>query len=130
MFAPVPVIVITLAVPTALNVIFPFAVAILTLLLPLLILDMPLPAVCATQLKLPEPSVCNTYAFVPPDICRFATAPNVTLDVFAKFTIPLLVNPVNVPTLVKLLVTTDALRVVPVKLAALAVITVLAAAVN
>jgi hypothetical protein len=54
----------------------------------------------------------------------------VTLDVFVKFTMPLLVNPVNVPTLVNELVTIPVARVVPVKLAALAVIATLAAADN
>ena len=125
-----PVTTTTLALPTALKFILPFATGMFTLLLPLLILDPPPPPDCATQLKVPAPSVLNTYAFVPPLICKLATAPNVTLDVFAKLTIPLLVNPVSVPTLVKLLVTIPVARVVPVKLAALAAITVLAAAVS
>ena len=49
----------TLALPTALNVIFPLAVAIFTLLLPLLI-DEPPPADCATQDRFEEPSVLST----------------------------------------------------------------------
>ena len=99
MLAPVPVIVITLAVPTALSVILPFAVAIFTLLLPLLILDMPPPADCATQLRLPAPSVCNTYAFVPPVIFRLPTAPNDTLAPLSA-TFPETVKLTNVPVLV------------------------------
>ena len=42
---PVPVMTATLALPTALNVILPLAVGILTLLFPLLMLDPPPPAI-------------------------------------------------------------------------------------
>ena len=55
---PVPVTVTIFALPTALSVMFPFAVAILTLLFPLLILlDAPLATV--DQVSVPEPSVCK-----------------------------------------------------------------------
>jgi len=42
-FIPVPVTITTLALPTALKLIFPFADGILTLLLPLLIPALPIP---------------------------------------------------------------------------------------
>jgi hypothetical protein len=81
---PVPVITI-FVLPTAVKLILPFAVGIFTLLFPLLILlPPPPPPVCATQERLPEP-----------------TAPNVTLAVVVKSTIPvalLIVKPVKLPT--------------------------------
>ena len=56
MFAPVPVTTTMFALPTALIVILPFAAAILTLLLPLLmLLDAPLATV--DQVSTPEPFV-------------------------------------------------------------------------
>ena len=77
--------------------------AILTLLVPLLIEAPPPPPDCATQLSVPDPSVLKTYPPVPPEICKLATAPNVTLAVVVKLTTPvalLTVKPVRLPTLV------------------------------
>jgi len=51
--------------------------------------------------KLPNPSVFKLYPAVPPDICKFATAPKVTFADVVKLTIPvalLTVSPVNDPT--------------------------------
>ena len=51
--------------------------------------------------KLPNPSVFKLYPAVPPDICKFATAPKVTFPDVVKSTIPvalLTVSPVNDPT--------------------------------
>ena len=53
------------------------------------------------QVNAPDPSVDNTAPAVPPDICRFATAPKVTFAVVVKLTIPvalLTVNPDKEPT--------------------------------
>jgi hypothetical protein len=84
--APVPVTVIMLALPTALNVIFPLAVAIFTLLLPLLIDDPP-PADCAIQDRFEEPSVLNTYPLVPPDILTLPGAPRLLTPVTDKLAV-------------------------------------------
>jgi len=66
MFAPVPVTTTTLALPAELILTLPLDAGILTLLLPLLI-----PAeLIAIQLSPPNPSVCNTYPFEPPEICN------------------------------------------------------------
>ena len=95
--APVPVTVKIAALPATPTVTLPPDVAILTLDVPLLILA---PPPTAIQLSVPEPSVLNTYPLVPPEICRFATAPNVTLAVVAKLTIAdalFTVKPVNDP---------------------------------
>ena len=82
------------------------------------------------QDKVPDPSVPNRYPAVPPLICTLVTLPNATFAVFEKLTLPIEVNPVRLPTLVKLLVVIFEFNVVPDKLAALAVITTLLAAVN
>ena len=81
MLTPVPVTTTMFALPTALNVMLPFAVAIFTLLFPLLMLD-GLPV--AFQLKVPLPSVVNTYPAVPPVICTLLTLPNETFDAVEK----------------------------------------------
>ena len=50
------------------------------------------------QLKVPDPSVLSTYPLVPPDICKFPTAPKVTFADVVKLTIPvalLTIRPVN-----------------------------------
>ena len=90
----------TFDVPPTPIVMFPSEAAILTLLVPLLILDPPPPPDCATHERLPEPSVLNTYAFVPPVILTLPTAPKLTLLAPVKSAVPVLVKPVNVPTLV------------------------------
>jgi hypothetical protein len=51
-----------------------------------------------TQLKLPAPSVLNTYSFVPPVIFTLPTAPNDTLLAPVKLIVPLLVRFDSVPT--------------------------------
>ena len=79
--APVPVTTTMFALPTALNVMLPFAVAIFTLLFPLLMLD-GLPV--AFHDSDPAPSVVNTYPAVPPVICTLLTLPNETFDAVEK----------------------------------------------
>ena len=93
MFAPVPVITTTLALPIALKFILPLAVGMFTLLLPLLILAPPPPPDCTTQLRLPVPSVLKTYALVPPVIFILPTAPKSTLEADTKLAE---VNAINV----------------------------------
>ena len=95
---PVPVTTTILALPTALMFTLPLALGILTLLLPLL---MPLVDIdSVTQLRLPLPSVCKYWPVDPPVTLILPTAPKLTLLAFMKFTVPLLVSPVSVPTLV------------------------------
>ena len=53
-----------------------------------------------TQLKFPAPSVLNICPLIPPLIFTLPTGPNETLLALVKLTVPVLVTPVNVPTLV------------------------------
>lgn len=54
------------------------------------------------QRKLPKPSVPNTVVELPPSIRTVEFEPKLTFAAFAKFTVPLLANPVKLPTLVML----------------------------
>ena len=84
------------------NVLLPALLKKICVLLPA-IFALPVPALAEAQVNVPEPSVVRTCPFVPPVMCRFATAPNVTLAVVVKLTIPvalLTVNPLKLPTLV------------------------------
>ena len=57
--------------------------------MPLLIEAPPPPPDCATQVKLPAPSVLRTYPLVPPVILTVVTSPNVAEPAFAiRFPVP------------------------------------------
>ena len=107
MFAPVPVTTNTLVLPDALILTFPLELGILTLLLPLLMLDVLIP----TQLNPPEPFVCNTYPLVPPVIVTLPTAPKLVVpetvrllaEIIFVFKLPKLALPVIVTKLLVLL---------------------------
>ena len=86
-FAPVPVTVIVV-LPTAAIVTLPFAVAIFTLLLPLLIPD----ELTEINDNPPEPFVLSTCPLEPPVIVTLPTAP--------RLLVPETDNDVNVPVLV------------------------------
>jgi len=99
MFAPVPVITNMFALPTALILTFPLLDGMLTLLLPLLILLVD-PLATVDQDSIPEPSVCKYCPLEPPVIRTLPTGPSATLLAPVKLIVPVLVNPVSVPTLV------------------------------